>query len=470
MKSGGNEFNFRVRRIEETLSLLDDTERVLDALETHLDKNSNSSKISGSEYVKLYAGLVWTKRKIRHLESLITKVSSKLSLIRHTNNKITRSKIDKGMRLSEYASKSAATKRKLGSKDNEANADKYVKTVVELRNNAKERPVYRMAAEKERKAAKSDNKRNRINTNIETKTTKAASAVEKTDNAKNTHLVAKFPALNSWRLTTLNTTNSITSRRDGSVKPSLKGTPQVLAPNSMPWSPDTDIKPESPTIHVTRPTRKPKVGQPRLTKKPNFVKTKKMSGRENNARIVQNKDSLYITNGVTTAVTKAPKEINEIDFSTRRRTQNEIFPTLGVLGIVGASSRKKNSITVPKQKDPVTSPKQTSVTASNHKDSVIAKKLSKATPLMSLVAQLKASNTSEVNKLKPNNRAKSLAAKLRALSRAGGPMSKWVLAELKNRILHQQYMRTAALKERNQNKTKVPAEKSNLVRWRQELS
>ena len=326
MKSGGNKFNFRVRRIEETLSLLDDTERVLETLETHLDKNASSSEMSGSEFVKLYAGLVWIKRKIRHLESLTTKVSSKLSLIRHTINMMTRSGLDKGMRLSEHALKSDVTRWRVGSKRSGNNSQKYEKTVVAVRNEAIERPVYRMAARKYRTEAISrgqsgktkvkerpiyriEVRKDRTDTKSRSqgemkvrsankKGSKIKNVAGRSDHVKSTKLASKFPALNSWKQNTLNPTKAQARKLANHVASSSKRTSPVFAPDVMPWSPNTialahdnvklkvEVRPESFTANGMRRTIQR--GKPVVvsTKQPNIAKTNEMTLKNNvsNAR------------------------------------------------------------------------------------------------------------------------------------------------------------------------------------------
>ena len=326
MKSGRNKFNFRVRRIEETLSLLDDTERVLERLETHLDRNASSSEMSGSEFVKLYAGLVWIKRKIRHLESLTTKVSSKLSLIRHTINMMTRSGLDKGMRLSEHALKSDVTRRRVGSKRSGNNSQKYEKTVVAVRNEAIERPVYRMAARKYRTEAISGGqsaetkvkerpiyrigvRKDRTDTKSRSQgemkvrsanknVSKVKNVAGRSDHVKSTKLAAKFPALNSWKQNTLNPTKAQARKLANHVASSSKRTPPVFAPDVMPWSPNTialahdnvklkvEVRPESFTANGMRQTVQRGKSVVGSTKQTNIAKTKEMTLKNNvsNAR------------------------------------------------------------------------------------------------------------------------------------------------------------------------------------------
>ena len=507
MRSDRNGYNFRVQRIEESLSLLDDTERVLEALESHLYNNSSSIKMSGSEFVKLYAGLAWVKRKIRHLESLATKVSSKLSLIRHSINQMTKSRLEKGMRLSEHAVTPGVTRRKIGAsgvlthpsgvtkqtvgtlrRSNES--EKYEKRIVAIRNEDKERPVYRMAARRhEIEAKQSGQNRKRKVIMANKRVSKVNNAVKKTDNAKSTQLVAKFPALDSW-----NKTDSGQAKQSNYV--SSRGKPPVMAPDSMPWSPNTlpmmhdtakrqdttkkyhttlkhyttiqpikhdtpkkydtaivhdntkakHVRPKSGVANVMRPVLKSAV---RTTKPQRITKTKANQNIAMNSRkLVQiknklsTKDSRKSITNEGASVLETSKERKRMNLANTKRKQNKISSP-GEQGQQNMTTKikQRNINTTDKLINSVKAPKQDNLAKAT---SAALSKLSNDNPLRPLLAEIKESKGPG-----SNNGMKTLLAKLRVLSKMGGPMSNWVLAELKNRIINQHFLALQARQQRN---------------------
>ena len=510
MRSDGNGYNFRVQRIEESLSLLDDTERVLEALESHLYNNSSSIKMSGSEFVKLYAGLAWVKRKIRHLESLATKVSSKLSHIRHSINQMTKSRLEKGMRLSEHAVTPGVTRREIGApgvstrKINPSGVtkqtvdtqrrgnenEKYEKRIVAIRNEDKERPVYRMAARRhEIEVKQSGGSRKRKVIMANKRVTKVNNAVKKTDNAKSTQLVAKFPALDSWNKTA-------SGQAKQSNYASSRGKPPVMAPDSMPWSPNTlpmmqdtakrhdttkkyhttlkhyttiqpikhdtakkyvttivhdntkakNVRPKSRAANVLRPVRKSVV---RTTKPQRAIKRKTtQTSAMNSGKLVQIKNKLSTKDGRKSisnegvSLMETSKQGKRINSANTKRKLNKISST-GEQGLHKTMTKikQRNINTADKLNSLVNAPNQDNIAKAT---SAALSKLSNDNPLRPLLVEIKASKGPG-----SNNGMKTLLAKLRVLSKMGGPMSNWVLAELKNRIINQHFLALQARKQRN---------------------
>ena len=305
------DYIFRVTRIEEALSLLDDTERVLTGLDTNLaEGGAANNKMPGTHYVKLYAGLVWTRKKISHLEKLIGKIVSRLSLVGSTPRQIRKHDNNDGVYLSEFKAKSAVVKDKIqiDSKGNGRINTPIIKptSIKEVNRAGKSRLDQRITIQPRSKIGKVANNivySNKQVTNPQlskritvvhtktynsvtsrpanvqpstmfTKSTKASAKTEsvysgieyrRNDNILNqvnkgstqaakTTLVNKFPVVDSWALRTTSLPRDLTGHSNNiahlSSKSLLKAN-RVVPPNALPWSPEKMPEPVPITRTVT---------------------------------------------------------------------------------------------------------------------------------------------------------------------------------------------------------------------------
>ena len=305
------DYIFRVTRIEEALSLLDDTERVLTGLDTNLaEGGAVSNKMPGTHYVKLYAGLVWTRKKISHLEKLIGKIVSRLSLVGSTRPQTSQHNNNDGVYLSEFKAKSAVVKDKIqvDSKRNGRIKTRIIKptSIKEMNRAGKSSLDQSITIKPRRKTGKVANnivystkqvtnpqlsKRipvlqtktyNSVTSRpakvqpstVFTKSTKASAKTEsvysvkefrRNDNILNqvnkgstqaakTTLVNKFPVVDSWALRTTSVPRDLTGHSnniaDLSSKSLLKAN-RVVPPNALPWSPEKMPEPVPITRTVT---------------------------------------------------------------------------------------------------------------------------------------------------------------------------------------------------------------------------
>ena len=310
-KGDVRDYIFRVTRIEEALSLLDDTERVLTGLDTNLaEGGAANNKMPGTHYVKLYAGLVWTRKKISHLEKLIGKIVSRLSLVGRTPRQIRKHNNNDGVYLSEFKAKSAVVKDKIhvDSKGNGRINTRIIKptSIKEVNRAGKSSLDQSITIQPRSKTGKVANKivySNKQVTNPQlskritvlhtktynsvtsrpvkvqpstmfTKSTKASAKTEsvysvkefgKNDNilnqvnkgstqAEKTTLVNKFPVVDSWALRTTSVPRDLTGHSnniaDLSSKSLLKAN-RVVPPNALPWSPEKMPEPVPITRKVT---------------------------------------------------------------------------------------------------------------------------------------------------------------------------------------------------------------------------
>ena len=311
-KGDVRDYIFRVTRIEEALSLLDDTERVLTGLDTNLaEGGAANNKMPGTHYVKLYAGLVWTRKKISHLEKLIGKIVSRLSLVGSTPRQIRKHNNNDGVYLSEFKAKSAVVKDKIqaDSKGNGRINTRIIKptSIKEVNRAGKSSLDQSITIQPRSKIGKVANNivySNKKVTNPQlskritvvhtktynnsvtsrpakvqpstmfTKSTKASAKTEsvysvkefrRNDNILNqvnkestqavkTTLVNKFPVVDSWALRTTSIPRDLTGNSnniaDLSSKSLLKGN-RVVPPNALPWSPEKMPEPVPITRTVT---------------------------------------------------------------------------------------------------------------------------------------------------------------------------------------------------------------------------
>ena len=302
------DYIFRVTRIEEALSLLDDTERVLTGLDTNLaEGGAANNKMPGTHYVKLYAGLVWTRKKISHLEKLIGKIVSRLSLVGSTRRQIRKHNNNDEVYLSEFKATSAIVKDKIqvDSKGNGKIKTRIIKpTSIKEVNRADKSSLDQSITIKPRgKTGKNIVYSNKQVTNPQlskritvlhtktynsvtsrpakvqpstmfTKSTKARAKTESVHSVKEfrknanilnqvnkgstqaakTTLVNKFPVVDSWALRTTSVPRDLTGNSnniaDLSSKSLLKPN-RVVPPNSLPWSPEKMPEPVPITRTVT---------------------------------------------------------------------------------------------------------------------------------------------------------------------------------------------------------------------------
>ena len=305
------DYIFRVTRIEEALSLLDDTERVLTGLDTNLaEGGAANNKMPGTHYVKLYAGLVWTRKKISHLEKLIGKIVSRLSLVGGTRPQIRKHNNNDGVYLSEFKAESAVVKDKIqvDSKGNGRINNRIVKptSIKEVNRAGKSSLDQSITIKPRSKTGKvannivysnkqvSNPQLSKRITVLQTKTydsvtnrpavvqpstifTKSKKASARTESvysvkefrrndnilnqvnkgstqAAKTTLVNRFPVVDSWALRTTSKPRDLTghsnSIADLSSKSLLKAN-RVVPPNALPWSPEKMPEPVPITRTVT---------------------------------------------------------------------------------------------------------------------------------------------------------------------------------------------------------------------------
>ena len=333
-KGDVRDYIFRVTRIEEALSLLDDTERVLTGLDTNLaEGGAANNKMPGTHYVKLYAGLVWTRKKISHLEKLIGKIVSRLSLVGSTRRQIRKHNNNDGVYLSEFKANSAVVKDKI-QVDDKGNArintriikPTSIKEVNRVGKSSQDQSITIQPRSKIGKVANNIVYSNKHVTNPQlskritvlhtktynsvtsrpvkvqpstmfTKSTKASAKTEsvyslkefrRNDNILNqvnkgstqaakTTLVNKFPVVDSWALRTTSIPRDLTGHSnniaDLSSKSLLKSN-RVVPPNALPWSPEKmpEPVPITRTVTMAHTTNSVKDRKPQTT---NAVKDRK---------------------------------------------------------------------------------------------------------------------------------------------------------------------------------------------------
>ena len=416
------DYNFRVQRIEEALSLLDDTERVLTGLDTNLaEQGTRSKKVSATQYVKLYAGLVWTRRKINHLEQLIGKIVSKLSLIANPRSNVTNKKKKHGVYLSEFVAKPSLIKDKvrIESKPNNnvrrrisQQASGRKSMIQQTSDNVHHKKTTRMGISYDTNANlnKYGNK-TVTNLNFESKYTVADSKV--IFSVTETPVQLKFTAENTNPIrTTINTMMNKYSTRDdsrankkpnGVTKPTLVDKFPVLDS----WaSLTTQVPGSSERSKGTFVTIKPKFTR---VVPPNALSTSLEASPQSvlgtpEATIGDsahsNKGSQSYTTTNSMNANRIHKSHKNIGFKTGEpnRIQNEMLPTLGSLGLIIKGRTQENSIVAPS--------------------------------------------------------AMEDARNLRHVKPVKNVISKWHLAELRNRILHQEYLQ-AAMRRHKQNENSI---------------
>ena len=500
VKNEKKDFNFRVRRIEEALLLLDDTERVLSGLERNFDENPINKKMSGLQYVKVYSGLVWTKRKIRHLEKLINKIVSKLYVAVNARKNIAGSPEDQGVYMSEYEAKNSLIKSKVridnktpskerngvgnpsgqkskhtelvrklttnavryttnrnvkskeelnhysltnaktrGTDPVEQNDARYTKIVRNIKSNVTERPVTlnTRARKRGKFITASDTNRDKY---FMTVTNKKDNSSTEHRNAKvdsKTLLANKFPALGSWG-------NKYTQKGINIKGAKSKSSP-VLAPNAMPWSPpvqssSTNTSSNSSytrsgttsklfqTRTITHPTMKPAVQS--RSKFSAGVATSK-STRTNSKNSPQKNKNGH--NSIKLQRTKKTTTIVKPNDRTERKDSSKS-------GELFNAKIKERSKTSAKKYH---TDKKTGFKVAD--SNVIQKEIMPTLNALGLAAGSRLAKQTALPVLNAN----SLPPRLKNYA-----LSKWMRAEIRNRILHKEYLQSA-LAEHSRNENSV---------------